>query len=702
MHRSKFSYRLIAVVLCAWIAPLLARASTEAVSPAERFPHLQIDPSLAEALLSAPTGSAVTAINVEVDYMVTGAHNHALQQNEIASIVAMFACQGITMTIDQSESIAEVTVLTSAGVGVFNNAGADGFLKIKNEHFNHAGQPGWHYCVMAHNYDPGGGVTTSSGLAEIFGDDFIVSLGSFSGNVGTSFNRAGTFVHELGHNLGLTHAGDQNEGIVTQYKPNYPSSMAYRYQLSGVRQALICENTTDSCIPHKNLDYSHGLMPDLDENALDERLGVGYGPVDWNCNGVIDTLPVGSDIVNCGAGSRELNRDYDDWSNIVDVTFSLNRSALDSREPVGCLTFEETESFSFQRAAIDCFTDPTPSVEPCSYPFTDDDGDGIGNSCDNCSEIFNPYQRDINSDFVGDVCPHAEISIDTTIGQAPLDVQFSGVSDLAVTSWSWDYGDGAFGAGQVAAHQYTTPGFHDISLTVDASGENYVAIKARFVRILADTLVGPSLTVTPGEQVQFDVYVANTQPLQRMVIPFSWAGSMNLSFSHATNTGLRSEIMPSFSEDSQNPFSKEALYSITASADSATYMPPGSGPIMSLFFDVPPSANGVNSITFDGLSIGVAQFLTPDLTYKPYLVSGALEVPSSCCLVAGDANSDFLANIADVTFMIARIFNGGPGPLCNDQADANGDNSFNISDVTFMIARIFGGGPAPVCGTTGF
>ena len=72
-----------------------------------------------------------------------------------------------------------------------------------------------------------------------------------------------------------------------------------------------------------------------------------------------------------------------------------------------------------------------------------------------------------------------------------------------------------------------------------------------------------------------------------------------------------------------------------------------------------------------------------------------------CCSLAGDANHDFSTNIADVTFLIGRIFSAGPPPFCADAADANGDNSVNIADATSLIARIFSGGAAPVCGTTG-
>lgn len=72
-----------------------------------------------------------------------------------------------------------------------------------------------------------------------------------------------------------------------------------------------------------------------------------------------------------------------------------------------------------------------------------------------------------------------------------------------------------------------------------------------------------------------------------------------------------------------------------------------------------------------------------------------------CCSFPGDANNSGSVNIADVTFLIARIFAGGQAPVCNDEADANGSDTVNIADVTFLIARIFAGGSAPVCGTTG-
>ncbi len=68
-----------------------------------------------------------------------------------------------------------------------------------------------------------------------------------------------------------------------------------------------------------------------------------------------------------------------------------------------------------------------------------------------------------------------------------------------------------------------------------------------------------------------------------------------------------------------------------------------------------------------------------------------------CCNTPGDANSDSSVNIADLDFIISRIFFSGPAPVCDNEADINGDRGINIADAAFLISRIFGGGPAPRC-----
>lgn len=65
--------------------------------------------------------------------------------------------------------------------------------------------------------------------------------------------------------------------------------------------------------------------------------------------------------------------------------------------------------------------------------------------------------------------------------------------------------------------------------------------------------------------------------------------------------------------------------------------------------------------------------------------------------ICGDADSSGTVNIADITFLITRIFAGGPAPVPENAGDANGSGSINVADITYLISRIFAGGPAPVC-----
>ncbi len=381
-----------------------------------------ISPELRDILKIAPVGNQITTINIEVDIMDAGSHIHALKQAEIDALVQMFACQGITLTIDISDTIPETAILESGGVGVFQNSTPGQYLDIKNTYFDHAAVPGWHYCIMGHNYDLGGGVTGSSGLAELFGDDFIVTMGSFTGVVGTPFDRASTFAHELGHNLGLNHAGDQDESMITQYKPNYVSVMAYRYQLSGVRVKTACLGVTDGCVELKNLDYSHGLQITLDETALDESVGMGFGPYDWNCNGVIDaglvTFDVSDSKFPCtDSGSYQTITDYDDWANIVDVTVPPANGALLNRAVSDCITPQEYSSL--KNRDVGCIQ-PAVEVEPCVVLAGDDDGDGVPNLCDACPGFDDLLDADGDGVPDGcDICAAGDDNIDPDLDFIP-------------------------------------------------------------------------------------------------------------------------------------------------------------------------------------------------------------------------------------------------------------------------------------------
>ena len=138
------------------------------------------------------------------------------------------------------------------------------------------------------------------------GNDFAVTLGTlWLTNPGVTPNmQAGTFMHELGHTLGLGHGGD--DGL--QFKPNYHSVMNYTWQMPA-RPPAPPPNPPPAptalqtaYINSWGLDYSRVKFPDLDEDHLNEGAGIGghaghvlrlgpprvqvlvkeSGPVDWN------------------------------------------------------------------------------------------------------------------------------------------------------------------------------------------------------------------------------------------------------------------------------------------------------------------------------------------------------------------------------------------------------------------------------------
>jgi len=167
----------------------------------------------------------------------------------------------VTFTTKQND------MLTFATINTFETAPASPF--VFTELLNAKAQV-YHYFIWGHSIGPCG----PSGIAEFEGNDGGVFLGcnynvaentavfvdgsSNDATVGNQREQAGTFMHELGHNLALRHGGDDNSNC----EPNYPSIMSYSRQ------------TPDYLTSFWLLDFSSGDFPDLDETAVDETAGL--------------------------------------------------------------------------------------------------------------------------------------------------------------------------------------------------------------------------------------------------------------------------------------------------------------------------------------------------------------------------------------------------------------------------------------------
>ena len=267
-------------------------------------------------------------IFVEVDYMGSdGSHDHRPNPTAITDVIQAFA----NAPVSNPDNIAGINlhVFIDEELPHQNEKSFDEIRAEKVHTFGTAEErtrPNateakelvFHYCVFIHKQKGG----TWSGIGEAPGNDFLVSLGGFSTNPGTPDQQAATFMHELGHNLGLRHGGDTD---TPNYKPNYVSIMNYLFQM-------------DFYVPSRALDFSVGDKPTIREYALDENFGIGdlvktawwltngtlarsLGalPIDWNADGNI-TAGVHVNLNNApsepSADDNEVFTDYNDWANL--------------------------------------------------------------------------------------------------------------------------------------------------------------------------------------------------------------------------------------------------------------------------------------------------------------------------------------------------------------------------------------------------
>ena len=132
------------------------------------------------------------------------------------------------------------------------------FDVIKGKYFAASRAPFFHYMLFANRYNGG----NSSGISRgIPAHDFIVTLGFIGG--GTELQLAGTLMHELGHNIGLRHGGNDD----SNYKPNYLSIMNYEYQFYGFGIGGL----------NNVLDYSRVQVASFNEQSVNEVSG--FAPV---------------------------------------------------------------------------------------------------------------------------------------------------------------------------------------------------------------------------------------------------------------------------------------------------------------------------------------------------------------------------------------------------------------------------------------
>jgi hypothetical protein len=191
---------------------------------------------------------------------------------------------------------------------------------IKNANFASARKAVFHYMLWADDYDN----SCSSGNAfAIPNDTFIVTMGPKCGWTTTENMNVGTFIHELGHDLGLTHGGTDS----VNYKPNYLSVMNYSFQFNGVPRTsgaswFSYSNFAPPALNERSLNESVGLNTSQAStwktswkcpNGTTRTSGAANAGIDWNCDG--DTADIANTSIN-GDNTRTTLTAQNNWANI--------------------------------------------------------------------------------------------------------------------------------------------------------------------------------------------------------------------------------------------------------------------------------------------------------------------------------------------------------------------------------------------------
>ncbi|NLM29744.1 MAG: PKD domain-containing protein [Methanomicrobiales archaeon] len=85
--------------------------------------------------------------------------------------------------------------------------------------------------------------------------------------------------------------------------------------------------------------------------------------------------------------------------------------------------------------------------------------------------------------------PDVDFTANITEGNAPLTVQFTGLSASNPDGWHWDFGDGNDSYDQSPIHTYESPGNYTVSLTATNTGGSNTETKTNFIRVTEEAFI---------------------------------------------------------------------------------------------------------------------------------------------------------------------------------------------------------------------
>lgn len=281
-----------------------------------------------------------------------------------------------------------------------------------------------------------------------------------------------TFMHELGHVLGLQHGG----GDSAHCKANYMSVMNYRFQsksASKISPLDYSRSEMAAVYPFIMNERTPLAMSPGETRSLDTRFQLKTGDgllfsnsmtvdidsfqFDWDGNGEAGEAgltPLAVPTLHCqdfdlfafpvdASSDIRVSTGYNDWSNLV---FNRDEAAaiFSNFEPGRPNTHVEADYNAHLINDLDG-DGKVGQIDNCLYEPNEDqsdiDLDGIGDVCDVCPITSNSSQLDSDNDGIGDVCDVETGAPDLQLPNGewvqfglPLDVSNKGLAQLFGTT----------------------------------------------------------------------------------------------------------------------------------------------------------------------------------------------------------------------------------------------------------------------------
>jgi uncharacterized protein (TIGR02145 family) len=313
----------------------------------------------------------------------------------------------------------------------------------------------------------------------------------------------------------------------------------------------------------------------------------------------------------------------------------------------------------------------------CVRDALDSDGDGIPDEVDNCPTVSNPGQEDLDSDAIGDACDpdidgdgvlNVADNCPTVYNPGQEDMDSDAIGDACDPDID---GDGVLNA---ADNCPTVSNHGQEDLDSDAIGD----------------ACDPDID---GDGVANEVdncpLVPNPTQIDTDGDTYGDACDPDIDGDGVANEVDNCPLVP-------NPTQIDTDGDTFGDACD----PDIDGDGVANEVDNCPLVPNPTQIDTDGDTFGDACDNCPTISNPPQTdtdADGIGDACESCCLKAGDANNDTKLNLSDVSYIINRLYRGGPDFPCRDQADANGDTKVNLSDVSYIINKLYRGGPDCKC-----